>query len=78
MCTCVYMCVYALVSTHHSLTDIGSVVLKMAMAFNGTLFPVIAENIKVSLMWNVSVMLSIGGVVSFHGVWGVFPLPLGL
>ena len=49
------------------------------------LFPVIAENMKVSHMWNVSVMLSIGvwclsigGVVSFHGVCGVFLLSLGL
>ena len=61
MCVCVYMCVYALVSTPHSVTDVGSV-LKLAVAYNGTLFPVIAENIKVSLMWSVSVMLSIGGV----------------
>ena len=76
MCVCVYVCVHvcSLVSTPHSPIDVGSV-LKLAMAFNGTLFPVIAENIKVSHHSHVECIsndlpcLSIGGVVFFHCHW---------
>ena len=70
-----YMC--SLVSTHHSPTDVGSV-LKLAMASNGSLFPVIAENIKVhshvECISNDLPRIFIEDVMSFHWGCGIFPL----
>ena len=87
VCVCVCVCVYirlhvcSLVSTHHSPTDVGSV-LKLAMAFNGSLFPMIAENIKVhshvECISNDLPCIFIEDVMSFHWGCGFFPLGCGV